>query len=394
MSGSPDALSQRPRMLILAFSELGRDPRVKRQLLTLRDQYDITVVGRGDPRIDGVTVLSLPREDRTPALQRRAFFAVRQAAFRLRWYGLSYWLLPHIRWAWRRLSSQRWDVVLANDTDPVPLANRLKPKNGVVTDLHEFAPRQYDDRPAWMRTTAPYYDWLVRKHVVRSAATITVSEGIAAAYREYGLDPVIVRSAAMFAPLAPGKVDEPLRLVHSGGAARSRLLETMIDATMRTSTNATLDLYLVADHDRAYVRELEERARGSERVRIREAVTFEELVPTLNRYDVGLCMIPPTTFNHLWCLPNKFFDFLQARLAIVTGPSPEMAGIVEGEDIGIVTEDFSVEALTRTLDGLTPESVTEWKHAADVAASKYAGEQELALLATLLDGLGHDDRGR
>ncbi|WP_404438742.1 glycosyltransferase [Microbacterium aerolatum] len=379
-------------MLILAFSDLKRDPRVKRQLLTLRDRYDITVVGRGDPGISGVTVLSLPTADTTPPLLRKVLYVIRQTSFRLRGYRLAYWLLPHIRWSWRQLSAQQWDVILANDVDPVPLANRLKPVRGVIADLHEFAPRQYDNRPEWMRTAAPYYEWLVRRHVTKAAATVTVSEGVAAAYRDYGLAPSIVRSAAMFAALPPGPVGRTIRLVHSGGAARSRLLETMIEATMLTSSDVTLDLYLVADHDRAYVGELKELADGNDRVRINDAVSFEELVPTLNGYDVGLCMIPPTTFNHLWCLPNKFFDFLQARLGIITGPSPEMAGIVEQEHFGVVTKDFSVEALTSELDRLVPETVAEWKRSADDAASRYSGEHELALLGDIVDALGRDQR--
>lgn len=377
-------------MLILAFSELGRDPRVKRQLLTLRDDYDITVVGRGDPRIERVRVLSMPATYATAPLKRKALFVIRQAAFRLRRYGISYWLLPHIRWAWKQLSSDRWDVVIANDVDPVPLANRLRPRRGVVVDLHEFAPRQYDNRPDWMRDVAPYYEWLVAEHVTKAAATVTVSDGIANAYREYGLTPTIVRSAAMSAPLSPSPVGRPIRLVHSGGAARSRLLETMIEATIRTSADVTLDLYLVGDHDRAYVDELVELSSGSDLVRINDAVTFEELVPTLSRYDVGLSMIPPTTFNHLWCLPNKFFDFLQARLAIITGPSPEMARIVEQEKLGAVTSDFTAESLAAVLDELDSERVAQWKLAAHDAAARYSGEAELAHLADVIASL---DRG-
>lgn len=390
MPHSSDAAS-RPRMLIIAFSELARDPRVKRQLLTLRDEYDITVVGRGDPNVDGVRVLSMPTADRSPALPRKVRYAVRQTAYRLHRYETAYWLLPHIRWAWEQLSGQKWDIILANDVDPVPLANRLAPRLGVVADLHEFAPRQYDNRPEWVRDVAPYYDWLVKEHVTKVAATVTVSEGVAAAYREYGLDPSIVRSAAMFAPLSPGPVGNPIRLVHSGGAARSRLLETMIEATVRTTTDATLDLYLVAS-DPAYVQELKALADGSDRIRINDAVSFEELVPTLHRFDVGLCMIPPTTFNHMWCLPNKFFDFLQARLGIITGPSPEMAGIVEDEGFGVVTDDFGVDSLTRALDGLDASRVAEWKLASDAAAVRYSGERELARLADVLAALSADDR--
>ncbi len=377
-------------MLIIAYSELARDPRVKRQLLTLRDRYDVTVVGRGDPGIAGVRVLSIPASERTPPLLRKIRYVFRTVAYRARVYGLSYWLLPHNRWVWDAVAREEWDIVLANDVDPVPLSLRLRPRRGVLVDLHEFAPRQYDDRPVWMRTVAPYYDWIVRRHVTRAAATVTVSEGVAAAYREYGLAPEIVRSAAMFADLEPTPVRAPIRLVHSGGAARSRLLETMIEAVQRTSSHVTLDLYLVADNDRAYVEELRDLASGSPHVRINEAVSFEQLVPTLSRFDVGLCMIPPTTFNHLWCLPNKFFDFLQARLAIITGPSPEMASIVEREGFGAVTSDFSVESLTETLDRLDPMAVKKWKRAVHDAAERYSGERELVRLGDIVDALGAD----
>jgi hypothetical protein len=378
---------RRPRLLILAFSQLSRDPRVKRQLLTLRSRYEITVVGHGDPGIEGVTVVSLPTGDRTPALLRKARLAIRETAFAAHLYGIAYWRLPHIRWCWDQLSRERWDVVIANDVDPVPLANRLAPTHGVLVDLHEFAPRQYDDRPEWMRKVAPYHEWLVRRHVTEAAVTVTVSEGIAAAYREYGLDPVLVRSAAMFADVSPADVAEPIRHVHSGGAARSRLLETMIEATIRSRSNVTLDLYLVADHDRAYVAELEAMAATSDRVRINDAVAFEQLVPTLNHFDVGLCMIPPTTFNHVWCLPNKFFDFLQARLGVITGPSPEIAKIVNETRIGVVTADFEVDSLVDALDDLDPSVIAEWKRASASAAVAYSGERELARLVELVDDL-------
>lgn len=72
-------------------------------------------------------------------------------------------------------------------------------------------------------------------------------------------------------------------------------------------------------------------------------------------------MIPPATFNHIWCLPNKFFDFLQARLGIVTGPSPERARIVDEE-------------------------------ASDAAAARYSGERELARFSQVIDALVVDRR--
>ena len=56
---------------------------------------------------------------------------------------------------------------------------------------------------------------------------------------------------------------------------------------------------------------------------------MHELPRMANDYDVGLYLLPPTNFNQRYALPNKFFEFIQGRLAIAIGPSPEMAKLVE-----------------------------------------------------------------
>ena len=81
----------------------------------------------------------------------------------------------------------------------------------------------------------------------------------------------------------------------------------MIDAMRMTRADATLDFFLIDDGS-PYLSSLHERAAGDPRIRFNPPVSLETLVPTLNQYDVGLGVLPPTTFNLAWCLPNKFFD--------------------------------------------------------------------------------------
>ena len=61
------------------------------------------------------------------------------------------------------------------------------------------------------------------------------------------------------------------------------------------------------------------------RVFFHDAVAPEEIVPTIAEYDIGFNFIAPTNYNYLVCLPNKFFESINAGLAILTGPSPAMA---------------------------------------------------------------------
>src|SRR5690606_14907249 len=105
--------------------------------------------------------------------------------------------------------------------------------------------------------------------------------------------------------------------------------------------------------------ELRALAGDDRRIRFCEPVPYDELVQTLNGYDVGLSIFPPTTFNLAWCLPNKFFDFIQARLGVIVGPSPEMKRFVDEYRVGLVLPDFESAPLAAALEALTPERVAE-----------------------------------
>ena len=140
-------------------------------------------------------------------------------------------------------------------------------------------------------------------------------------------------------------------------------------------------------NDTAYLRELKARYAGSDRVRIHPPVAPHELPGTLNAHDVGVYVLPPVSFNHLWALPNKIFDFVQGRLALVVGPSPEMAAVVRRHRIGVVTDDFTPESLALALDALTAEDVRRYKGASAVAARELSAEQQVLAWERAVDTL-------
>jgi hypothetical protein len=88
--------------------------------------------------------------------------------------------------------------------------------------------------------------------------------------------------------------------------------------------------------------------------------------------------VEPTTFNLLNCLPNKFFEFVQARLAIAIGPSPDMAELVHHYGLGVVASEFSITGMVDTLKSFTAEQINKAKRASDVAARELCYERESA----------------
>src|SRR5262249_6418170 len=103
----------------------------------------------------------------------------------------------------------------------------------------------------------------------------------------------------------------------------------------------------------------------------------------LNQFDIGLFLLEPTNFNYLHALPNKLFEFIQARLAIAIGPSPEMARIVRESKLGVVSADFRPESLAHLLNALTADDINRFKEQAHASASRYCSERNKELLRDL-----------
>ncbi|MDT0156753.1 glycosyltransferase family 1 protein [Microbacterium sp. ARD32] len=362
-------MSGKPRLLIISFSVIERDARVLRQIRLFADDYEVTTLGHGEAPAGVARHIRVPDGLRANDVNGRLIT--------LRQYTPAYWRTSAISWARKNLEPGGWDIVLANEADAVPLALRLKPRRGVHADLHEYHPRVKEELPLWNRRIRPYVEHLCRRFVSRADSWTTVGEGIAAEYeRMFGFRPEVVANAAPYQEREAEPASTPLRLVHSGGAVRARHLELTVQAVRDSDLDATLDLYLTPN-DPAHLQELKDlAAQSAGRVRVLDPVPYAQLADTIAAYDVGIHVLPPVNFNHLWALPNKLYDYVQARLAVVIGPSPEMARIVSEHGFGVVADGFETADLVRVLDALTPESVTRMKHAAAEAAPALASDAE------------------
>lgn len=378
------------RILVLTYTPIANEPRALKQIRYLHGAHEVVTAGFGPAPYNDVKHHEIPK---LATLRWGAIGQLLGAAlllFRLyRPFRLLNALNPI---ALRALSHTNWDVVIAHDLKTLDLALDLKPRHGVILDLHEYAPRQEEHRFLWRLLIAPYYRWVCRTTVPKSAAVVTVSQGIADEYaRQFGISSTVVVNATPFAPLSVTPVASPLRLVHSGGVAAQRRLDIMITGVRESTANITLDLYLVGEQS-GLLAELKSLAADDARIRFREPVPYSELITTLNDYDVGLSIFPPTTFNLAWCLPNKFFDYIQARLGVIVGPSPEMERFVEKHRNGHVLADFEPSTLARHLESLTTKRVSEWKHASDANAEKLSSESQASIWDEIITGVTTSDR--
>jgi len=360
------------KVLVLTYTPLARSPRVLKQVDALRGHHDVTTAGFGPSPFGDVRHVALPSG--SPIRWGLVGRALNALLLLLRLHPLVSALRARDRVALAALSRDSWDLVFAHDLPTLNVALRLKPRRGVVLDLHEYAPTENAHSRRWRLFIAPYVRWELRTRARKAVVVVAVAEGIRQKYREeFGFDCLVVPNMTPYQELDPGAVQLPIRLVHSGVASPDRGIDQIILGVRRSTADVTLDLYLVQDAA-GTLDSLREMADGESRIAFHEPASYDDLVRTLNARDVGIHLLPPVNFNNLMALPNKLFDFVQARLGVIVGPSPEMARIVREHGLGDVLVDFDADTLARRLDSLTTREVGEWKLASHRSARALSSE--------------------
>lgn len=382
------------KILIISYSPLERDPRVLRQIEALGKGNTIVTAGLSSSQHiyeSRFVLLSVHyiKHLKKPILQRkltsliyvipiRIIRKVRKALFLniFKNYELYYWN-SFRKSALRKLLSLKFDTVIANDIDVLPFAVEMKKKHGsfVYFDAHEYSPLQYENNPEWLRTKSPFFTFLCEKYVPLSDYCTTVSGHIAQKYEKLTAKKFeVLYNAPKYERLQPTEpIGSKIRCVHHGISSPMRNLDSLILAFKDMPKQYELHLFLVPQDD-GYLPFLKELSVGNENIIFHDPVPTTEIPTHINQFDVSLIFIPPISFNYKYCLPNKFFESIQGRLMILTGPSLEMQLLVDEHHLGKVAEGFGPADIRKAVLALTLEEISEYKRSVDKAAQLLCSE--------------------
>ena len=116
-------------------------------------------------------------------------------------------------------------------------------------------------------------------------------------------------------------------------------------------------------------------------------VKSNEVIDFIRQYDIGIFLLPPINFNYANTLPNKFFDFVQARLCIAIEPTPEIAALVNTYDLGVVADDFTAISLSKKINALTGLDIFRFKAQSDKVAMTLSAERNKVILKNIVTKL-------
>ncbi len=366
------------RVYLAVINDLVTDQRVKRVVSLLREQgFEISCIGRklrGSPPV---------RELSCHARRYRMLFTK----------GPLFYACFNVRLFCTLLFSVKPALFIANDLDTLPagfLASRIR---GIplIYDSHEL----FTQVPELIERKRVQRIWKGIEALLLPRVThaVTVSYPIAEIYRRlYGLRFKVVRNVPF---RIPGETWQQVRsgqagkqiIIYQGALNVGRGLELMIQ-TMRYLPEAVFLMVGTGDIEGELKTVVANEGLG-DRIQFRGRITPDELIPLTINSDLGISLEEDRGLNYRYALPNKLFDYIQARVPVLCSALPEMSRIVETYGVGVVTRERDPEKLAAIVRYMLKErSSGAWLQALDRAAGELCWEQESSIYLDLLQQSG------
>lgn len=305
----------------------------------------------------------------------------------LRFFAKYRYKNPHQRryWQYVKISHLKkikneytYDYVIANDIDTLPIAAYLKKENTkLIFDAHEYFLDENDD-PVWIQNEYPYRKYLIDTYLKEVDVFITVGDNIAERFQKelhLSTKPVVVYNAKPYFSGEPSPVNpDKIRMVHHGVAIPNRNLEALIEVTKKLPDNFELHFYLKKIDDE-YFTHLYQLAENCKKVVFHPPVAFNEIIPVVSAYDIGIYLIEKSNYNNANCLPNKLFEFIQAKLMLIMSSTNEIDKFIEKYHNGIIVRG-STDDIVNQIKNITPEQIQYYKQKSADAAKLISAEQE------------------
>ena len=340
------------KILIIAYTDLKMDPRPYRQINCLNKLYSVYTVGKSNSGLE------------------KSFFPIKKHGFIINMIRIFILKMGFNKWYYwdkykknllKLIDKNNFDLVIAHEIKTLPLALRIAKGSPVILDAHEYSPNNFDDDFLWRFFLKKHFIWLCKSYLPKIDKLVSVSPGIVDKYRsEFNTKSILLTNAAnYFKSLKPKIVSETkIKIIYHGLLSKSRRIDLFIEM-MRYLDNDIYELTLMlvyGTYEKLLYKKLKKKAKGLN-IKFEKPVKRKNLIKFSNKFDLGLCFFQPINFNLKYALPNKFFELIQSRVAVVIGPDIEMSKYVKKYKIGIISKDWSAKSLANIIANTNKEQI-------------------------------------
>lgn len=399
------------KVLIISYGPIHSDPRIIRQVAALKNHYEVTTAGFTPGNVEGVKHVFITEVFREinfyynfPVPVRKVFSLYYLIFFKAEMKLDAFFRLFPI---WRArtnlfkryvrpediqaVTTEAYDVIIANDIFALPLASAVKKKyvgSRIYLDVHEYHMEEQSQSKEWRKFHQPLVKFIFDNYFHNVDTMTTVCEPIAKRYEnELDKSVEVITNASFYMELpVRHNTGDMIRMIHHGACMRDREIHLMCDAAVLLGSEYELTIMLV-NSEPDYYSWMIETYKGHNNIKFVEPVPVEKIPGAINHYDIGLFLLPPVNYNWENALPNKLYEYVQARLSIVVSPNPAMKQVIENYGLGAVSHHYTAESFAKAIKSLEREKIYTCKLNADKAARELSAEVNLIKIKKIVDNL-------
>lgn len=283
------------------------------------------------------------------------------------------------------------DLVIAHDNHTCPPAYALARKYGAafLADSQEYMLGVLMESPRWVREDRPFIKVMQDYYFARADQVFAVSQGIVDRLNE---EQKLRRPVKLLRNVPPLErhsfrpVSGTRTLLYHGLIDPVRDLDLAVKAAKLWTSDTRLVIRGPSQGGAAEsLQTLIAELGVSHRVTLEPAVPFVEMLTRANEADIGYFVYRDGSPQRRFVLPNKFFEYQMAGLALMISDLPEMAALTRQFGTGIVVSDLTPEAIARAVDSLTDDQINTFKRASLKAAETLCWEKEQDVLLETID---------
>ncbi|MCK4464410.1 MAG: glycosyltransferase [Bacteroidales bacterium] len=292
---------------------------------------------------------------------------------------------------------RKMDLLLANDLDTLPanyIVSRIK-RIPLVYDSHEYftGVPELQDR----KIVKGIWKWIEKRIFPNLKYIYTVSQSIADLYKEeYNREVKVVRNLS----LGWKSVNKPSRselgiaagkrilILQGSGINIERGAEEAVEAMLYVENAILLIIGEgdVMDQLKNSVDQMDLRGK----VLFLNKMTYAKLLEYTSLGDVGLTLDKDTNLNYRYSLPNKLFDYIQARVPVLASKLVEVEKIIMDYNIGELIDSHEPKHIAEKLNFMldSEDKRREWKRNLEKAAEELCWENEEGKLIEIFENAG------
>ena len=323
-------------ILVCVTSDLSTDNRILRHCELMHQMgFKVHLIGRILPWSPTMPILPYPvHRVKLPFLKGPLFY------------------LSYQCWLFFYLLFRKADIIWANDLDTVVPSYIISKLRGLdyIVDSHEL----FTEVPELSKAPIKKSIWkFIEKHLaVKANIFITVNQSLAKIFHEkYGINPKVVRNVPKRVDIPPAHSRNQIGIpegdlvvvIQGSGINKGRGLDETIEAISGLSD---VSLLIIGGGNA-----IDEAKQKTIALGIQSKVHFIARVPYLEMMQytqmaaIGLAYDADPCLNFYYALPNKIFDYFQAGIAVISGPQPEISGLVSTYECGYLMKQISPESI-------------------------------------------------